>query len=142
MIHGASHADVAQTPLFFDVVGLEHGARMRKQSFFEATEKDQRKLQALGRVQAHERNLRALVVVVGIADKSGVVEKLVKRFSAVARVHRGIHQLTQVFDAGERFRRVLLFEQLDVAGAVDQKLEQVGGGGKDGGPAAGTSASQ
>ena len=123
MIHGAGHADVAETALFFDVVGLEHGARVREQALLEAAKENERELQALCRVQAHQRDLGALVVVVGIGNEGSMVEKLIKRFAAVARVGSGIDQLAQVFDARESFGRVFGFEQLDVAGAVDEEFQ-------------------
>ena len=73
-------------------------------------------------MQAHERDLRTLVVVIGIADERGVIEELVEGFAAVARVHGGVDQLAQVFDAREGFGCVFVFEELDVACAVDQEL--------------------
>ncbi len=67
------------------------------------------------------------VVVVGVGDEGGVVEKLVERFGAVAGIHGGVDQFAQVLDAGESFGRVFCFEQLDVAGAVDEEFQEVGG---------------
>ena len=69
---------------------------------------------------------RVLVVIVGIADQRGVVEKLAERLAAIARIHGRVHQLAQVLDAGQRLGRVLLLQQLDVAGAVEQELQQLG----------------
>ncbi len=126
LVHGARHADITEAALLFNVFRDEHGARVRKESFFEAAKEDQRELQALGGMEAHERDLGALVVVVGVADEGGVVEELVESFAAVARVHGRINQFAQVFDAGEGFGRVFFFEELDVAGAVDQEFQQVG----------------
>ncbi len=100
---------------------------MRKQSLFKAAEKHQGKLQSLGGVQAHQRDLRTLVIIVGVCNERSMVQELVERFPAVARISSGVDQFAQVFDARESFRRILLFEQLDVAGAIDQELEQVGG---------------
>ena len=102
---------------------------MREQSFFQASEEDQRKLQALGRVQGHQRDLGALVVSIGIADQRGVVEKLIESFAAVARIHGGVHQFAQILHAGVGLRRVFLLEQLDVTGAVDEKFQNLGGTG-------------
>ncbi len=103
---------------------------MREQSFLQAAQEDQRELQALGRVQGHERDLGALVVGVGVADQGGVVEKLIESFAAVARIHGGVHQFAQIFNAGIGFRRVFFLQQLDVAGAVDEKFQNVGGTGE------------
>ena len=80
-------------------------------------------------MQGHQRDLGALVVGVGVADQRGVVEELVERFAAVARIHGGVHQFAQVFDAGVGLGRVFFFELLDVAGAVDQEFQKVGGAG-------------
>ena len=126
LVHGAGHADVAEAAFFFDVFRDEHGAGMRKKSFFEAAEEDQGKLQSLGGVQAHQRDLGAGVVVVGVGDERGVVQEFVQSFGAVARVHGGVDQFAQVLDAGESLGRVLVFEQLDVAGTVDQEFQDVG----------------
>src|SRR6266851_4573717 len=101
---------------------------MREESFFQAAQKNQRKLQAFGGVQTHERDLRTRVVIVGVADQGGMVEELVESFGAVAGIHGGVDQLTQVLDAGVGFGRVLFFELLDIAGAVDQEFQDVGGG--------------
>ncbi len=65
---------------------------MREKSFLEAAEKYQRELQALGGMQAHERDLRALVVIVSVTHQSGMIQELIESFSAVARVHGRIHQ--------------------------------------------------
>ena len=67
---------------------------MRKQPFFHPRQHDQRKLQPLSRVQRHQRDLRVLIILIRIADQSGVIEKLIKRLAAIARVHRRIHQFT------------------------------------------------
>ena len=98
---------------------------MREQSFLQASQEDQRELQALGRVQGHERDLGALVISISIADQGGVVEKLVESFPAVARIHRGIHQFAQIFNAGVGFWCVFFLQQLDVTGAVYKKFQNV-----------------
>src|SRR5215472_17250958 len=73
LIHSPSHAHIAESPLFLDILGHKHGPRMRKQSLFETAQKHQRKLQALGRVQAHERDLGLLIVVISVSDQSGMI---------------------------------------------------------------------
>ena len=57
---------------------------MREQPFLQTSEEDQRKLQALGGVQGHQRDLGALVISISIADQGGVVEKLIEGFAAVS----------------------------------------------------------
>ena len=98
---------------------------MRKEAFFHSSENHQRKLQSLGRVQRHQRDLRALVVLIGVADQCSVIEKLIERLAAIARVHGRIHQFAQVLDARESFRRVFFFELLDVSRAVDQEFKKL-----------------
>ncbi len=56
---------------------------MREQSLFQSAEKNQRELEALGGVEAHERDLGALVVVVCVCDERGVVQELVERFATI-----------------------------------------------------------
>ena len=95
--------------------------------FFQPDQEHQRELQALGRVQRHQRDARVFVVLVGIADQRGVVKEFAQRLAAIARVHGRIHQLAQVLDARQRLRRVLLLQQLDVAGTIQQELQQLAG---------------
>ncbi len=99
---------------------------MRKQAFLHSRENHQREFQPLGRVQRHQRDLRMLVVLVGIADQSGVVEKLIECLPAVARVHGRIHQFAQVLNARVGLGRVFLFELFDVSRAVNQEFENLG----------------
>ena len=83
-VHGARHADVAQTAFFLEACRFNEGARTREQAFFHAVEEDERELEALSSVQAHKCDLGALVVVVGISDQGSVIEELIERFGAVA----------------------------------------------------------
>ena len=101
---------------------------MREKSFLETAKEYQRELQTLGGMQAHERDLRALVVIVSVTHQSGMIQELVERFGAVARVHGRIHQFAEVFDTRISFRSIFFFQLLNVAGAVDEELEDVGGG--------------
>ena len=88
---------------------------MRKQAFFHSCQHYQRKLQSLGRVQRHQRDLRVLVVLVGVANQRRMIEKLVERLPTIARIHGRVHQFAQVLNARESFRRVFLFQLLDVS---------------------------
>ncbi len=108
---------------------------MRKQALFHPGEDHQRELQPLGRVQRHQRDLRVLVVLVGIADQRGVIEKSIERLAAIARVHGRVYQFAQILNARVGLRRVFLFQLLDVSRAVDQELEELGSTRRRGGSA-------
>ena len=90
-------------------------------------QENQRKLQAFGGVQRHQRDLGAFVIGIGIAHQRRVIEKLVQSFAAVTRIHGGIHQFAQVLDPRESLGRVFFFELLDVASAVDKEFQKLGG---------------
>ncbi len=129
-VHGARHAHIAKPPLFFDVIRLQKSSRVREQPFFQAAEKYQGELQPLGRVQRHQGNLGSLVVSVGVADQRGMVEKLVQSFTTIAGIHGRVDQFAQVLDARVSLGRVFLLEQFDVAGAVDEKFQNIGRAGE------------
>src|SRR3954462_1627046 len=73
LIHGAGHADVAEAAFFFDVLGDKHSARVREETFFEPAQEDEGEFESFGGMQAHERDLGARVVVIGVGDESCVV---------------------------------------------------------------------
>ena len=102
---------------------------MRKQPLFQATQKHERELKALGGVQCHQCDLRTLVIGVGVAYQRSVIEKLVKRLPAIARVHGRVHQFPQVLDARVSLRRVFILEQLDVTGSINKKFQNFRGTG-------------
>ena len=54
-----------------------------------------------------------------------MIQKLIKRFAPVAGIHGRVDQFAQVFYAGVGVGRVFCFEQLDVTGAVDEKLQNI-----------------
>ena len=81
-IHGASHADIAETAFFFQPLAVVDRARVRKQTLFHSRQEDQRKLQAFGGVQRHQRDARLWIVLVGVADQGGMIEKFCQRFAS------------------------------------------------------------
>ncbi len=97
---------------------------MREQTLFQTAEEHQRELQTLRSMQSHQGNAGGFVVAIGVAHQGSVVKKLFQTFAAIFGVERGIHQLAQVFDARVGLRCVFGLELLDVAGAVDQELEE------------------
>ena len=82
-VHGAGHPDVAETAFFLDGIRLKERTGVGKEAFFHTAQKDERKLEALGGVKGHQRDLGALVVSISVADQGGVIEKLVERFAAI-----------------------------------------------------------
>ena len=54
-----------------------------------------------------------------------MIEELFQRLASIFRVKRGVDEFAQVLDAREGLGRVLGFKELDVAGAVDQKLQDL-----------------
>src|ERR1700677_2304696 len=99
---------------------------MGKQSFFQATEKEQRELQALGGVESHQSNPRAFVICVGIADQRRMIEKLIQSLAPVARIHGRVHEFAQVLNPRISLGCIFLFKLLDVTGAIDKELEDLG----------------
>ena len=128
-IHGAGHADVAEAALFFQFVGIVERARVGEEALFQAGQKDQRKLQALGGVQRHQRDAGVGVELVGVGGQGRVVEKLGQRLAAGLGVVGGVGQFLQVFNAAEGLRRAFGLQGFDVAGAVDEEADQLGEGG-------------
>ena len=72
----ARHAHVAQPALFLQRLLGIHRPAVREQAQFHAGEEHQRKLQALGVVQRHQRDRRLLVVGIGVRHQRGVVQKI------------------------------------------------------------------
>jgi hypothetical protein len=99
---------------------------VRKQTFFQTTQKHERKLQTLGGVESHQGDLRSLIVGIRIAYQSRMIEKLIQSFAPVARIHRRIHQFAQVFNPRIGLGSVFLLKLLDVTRAVDQEFQNFG----------------
>ena len=51
---------------------------MREQAQFHATQEHQRKLQALGIVQRHQRDRRLFVEGIGVGDQGGMVQEIAR----------------------------------------------------------------
>src|ERR1043166_9526462 len=106
LIHGASHADITKAALFLNIFRDEHCARVREESLLQPAEKHKRKLQTLGGMQAHQRDLGPRVIVVRIGNQGRMIEKLVQRFGTVARIHGGIDKFAQILDADRKSTRL------------------------------------
>src|SRR5260370_36940366 len=82
-------------------------------------------------MQSHQRNLRPLIVGVGVTHQRSVVQKLVESFAAIFRIHRRVDQFVQILNPRISLRSVLGFELLNITRAVNQefqKLSRVRGG--------------
>ncbi len=125
-VHGASHADVAETALFFELVGVVESARVREETLLKAGEENEREFEALGGVEGHEGDAGFGVELIGVGGEGGVVEEFGKGFAAGFRVVCGVGQFLEVFNAAEGFRGAFCLKGLDVAGAVDEETDQLG----------------
>ena len=67
LLTGARHADIAEPPLFFNVIILIARLRMRQDAFLHAREEDNFEFQPLRRVERHQRDalLRFVAIEVG-----------------------------------------------------------------------------
>ena len=77
-------------------------------------------------MQSHQRDLSPLLVSIGIADQSSVIQKLIEGFAAVFRIHRGVDQFVNVLNPRKSFRRIFFFKKPDVSSAVDQEFQNLG----------------
>src|SRR6266852_2988699 len=100
---------------------------MRKQTLFEAAKKYQRKLEALGGMQSHQRDLRPFIVGISIAYQRGMIEKLIEGFTAIFRIHGRVDQFVQVLNPRVSLGSVLCFELLDISSAINQKFQKLRG---------------
>ena len=91
-------------------------------------------------MQRHQGDARLGAVGVGVGDQGRVVEELGEGFAALLGVLRGVGQLLEVLDAGERLGRGLVFQRTEVAAAVVEELDELGEGGAAAGLAKGFAA--
>ena len=68
---------------------------MRKQTLFQAREKHDRKLQALGVVHGQQRDLRSLVRRIGIGDQRCVIQKIRMLSPRSHGFDRRVHQFVR-----------------------------------------------
>src|SRR2546426_3077583 len=90
-------------------------------------------------MQRHEGDLRSFVISVGIAYQRGVIQELVKGLSPITRIHGRVDQFAQIFYSRVGLGSVFLLEQLDVAGTVNERFQNVGSA-RNGGSVASCSA--
>ena len=124
---GARDPDVAQAALLLDLVGVVHRARVREDALLEPGEEHRRELQALGRVQRHQRHARVGVLqLVDVAHQGDAVEEAVQRRlgCGMGEVLGGGNQFLQVLQPRLALRRALLAQGLAVAGLVEHEVDE------------------
>src|ERR1041384_202666 len=100
---------------------------MREDALLEAREEDRGKLQALGRVERHERDARVGVLqLVDVAHQRDGIEKALERraFRRVRAVLGSGDPLLEVLEARFGLWRAIVFEALAVAGGVEEHVDQ------------------
>src|SRR3954451_9598311 len=125
--HGARDPDVAEPALFLERALVER-ARVREDALLAADHEDDRVLEALRIVQRHERH-EALVVAarVGVGHQRDLLQEEVEGvvLGAGVELARDLDQLLEVLDASLSLDRALGLECVQVAGLVQDRVEQV-----------------
>ena len=151
---GAGDADVAEAPFLFELVGIAEAAHVREHAVFQADEEHDRVLEALGRVQRHQRDgaLRPGSVLVDVGDERDRLEERLHAREALRRrrsrrspcptppiatrpvqlalvdlvveVARRADELLQVLEAALRLDRALRFELGEVAALGQHRFER------------------
>ena len=128
LLLGAGEGDVAESALLLHLVRLPDGADAREDRLLHANDEHRRKLQPLGAVHGHEHHgVRVRVVVVHVRIEGDVGKIALQRF-VPGFLHVGEDagfKLPHVFGAGGVFGRVLFLEGADVAGLLQQLVQQL-----------------
>ncbi len=142
---GAGHADVGEAALLLQLGLVAQRARVREDAVLEPGEEHDRELQALGRVQRHQRDHAGVVVVgrigdlVGVGDERHPLQEVAEAGRDQAGVdvcgiggrtgHRVVGELAgdgdelgEVLDPGRVLRVVGGLELGEVAGALEHGL--------------------
>ena len=127
---GARDADIAKAALFLEAIGIRDRTLVRKQAVFHAANKNERKLEALGRVHRHE--LHAVFPGIGLSFagfKRSMRQELVERGHFLGRIgfetFRSAHEFEQVLDAGLALLAFVLLEEIDEPAHVDHVIDLV-----------------
>ena len=137
VLAGPGDADVTEAPLLFLLALLER-ALMRKDAFLEADDEDGVVLEALGVVERHQRHQWlgvGEVVLVGV--ERDLLEELLERRELLVALERPVgvelagdaDQLFEVLDPPLGLDRALGAQRFEIAGLLEQVLEQLGDGG-------------
>ena len=113
--HRAGEPDVAESPFFGQLVGVECGAFRREQPFLQPDDEHGRELESLGRMQCHQLHAIEPGRGLGLARlKRGMGQECGQRRQAVVIVRgktfRGIDEFVQVFNP--RFALVVLLPRV------------------------------
>src|SRR5690606_31233834 len=126
---GAGDADVEQPALLLRPARLARRDAVRDEILLDAREEDRVELEALGRVQRHERDgARRVVEVVAVGDERDLGEEVDDRaLGVVAReLARDGHELVEVLDSSLVLRILRLPQRIEVARLVQQHLQPLG----------------
>src|SRR5207247_830742 len=121
--------NIAEPPLFLDLLGILERPRMGEHALLEAGEEDGGKLEALGRVEGHERDAGVGVLqLVDVAHQRDRIEKALQRgaFRGVGVILGGGDQLLEVLQPSLGLGRAIVFEALPIAGGVEEHVDQRG----------------
>ena len=124
----ARDADVAGAALFLDLIGVHERARMREEALLHADHEDNGELEALGRVQRHERH--AVVLDVGVVDvgderelrEEGLEVRVLLRLLEVAR---DADEFLEILDARLVLRLLVGFELREVARVLEHLVDEI-----------------
>ena len=123
----ASHPDIEQAPLFFKVVGIVLGPRVREEALLEAAQRYDRKLQPLGGMQRHQQHARVAtpLLFVDVRKQRQAIDEATQRGFRLARLVflRRRDQLHQVLNAAFGLLAALLAKVTKVAGLVEDFAE-------------------
>src|SRR5579871_2507049 len=128
---GARHPNIAEAALLLHPRGILERAGVGKQALFQARQHDDRELEALRAVEAHENDaIGAVVRRVLIGEEREVLEEHLQRRIARALLDLAGDrpELIEVFQPRVRFVRALGLEQTPVAAHRDRAIEYIARG--------------
>ena len=119
---GPGDADIGEAAFLLQPLGAAfvHAALAREQPVFPARQEHRRKLQPLGGVQGHDRDLVHRFLGVIFHDQRDMLQKALQRLKLLQR----LDQFLEVFEPPRRFRRLVGLPHAGVAGLVKDHFGQ------------------
>src|SRR5699024_1906839 len=127
-IFGSGDSHIKQAPLFFNIDFLIIAAADRKELFFQADDKNGRKLESLGSVNCHHGYRRfVLIVFIGIGDQADLLQEGAEGGIIIVSfvIGDGIFQLQDIFAAAHRLGRIFLHQRLHITRPFQQLLGDI-----------------